>query len=47
MKLFESIIKETATEAQAIILLLVVIAMGVVFSVIYCLIKHLCYLKFL
>ena len=40
MKLFESIIKETATEAQAIILLLVVIAMGVVFSVIYCLIKQ-------
>ena len=40
MKLFESIIKETATEAQAIILLLVVIDMGVVFSVIYCLIKQ-------
>ena len=40
MKLFESIIKETATEAQAIILLLIVMALGVGFSVIYCLIKQ-------
>ena len=40
MKLFESIINQTPTAVQAIILLLVTVAMGVIFGMIYCLLKQ-------
>ena len=40
MRLFESIIKQTATPAQAILLLLVSVAIGVVFGLVYCLLKQ-------
>ena len=40
MKLFESIIKETATSEQAIFLLLVVAAMSIFFSLAYCILKQ-------
>lgn len=40
MKLFESIINQTATPAQAIILLLISVGVGVVFGLVYCLLKQ-------
>ena len=40
MKLFESIINQTATPGQAILLLLVSVAIGVVFGLVYCLLKQ-------
>ena len=40
MKLFESIFKQTATPAQAILLLLITVAMGLGFSLVYCLVKQ-------
>ena len=40
MKLFESIFKQTATPAQAILLLLITVAMGLGYSLVYCLVKQ-------
>lgn len=40
MKLFESIINQTAEPWQAVLLILVAVAMGVIFGVVYCLLKQ-------
>ena len=40
MKLFESIFNQTATPAQAIFLLIVTVIIGLVFGVVYCVVKQ-------